>query len=55
MSTKEIFRSLENYKKMHESTAKQKGVSKELQNAGTLTQARKIVFGVKSGQRGLKK
>jgi len=40
-------RSLNNYKSMHTPTAKDKGVLKELMNAKTLTQARKIVFGYK--------
>lgn len=40
-------RSLTNYKDMHTSTAKEKGVEKEFQSAKTLTAARKILFGFK--------
>jgi hypothetical protein len=43
-------RSLPNYKAMHASLAKSKGVSKEFEAARTLTQARKILFGYKKGQ-----
>lgn len=42
-------RSLPNYKSMHASTAKSKGVSEAFQSAKTLTQARKILFGYKKG------
>ncbi len=42
-------RSLSNYKAMHAKTAANKGVTQELLSAKTLTQARKIVFGVKKG------
>lgn len=42
-------RSLENYKAIHAKTAEQKGVSHELQNARTLTAAKKVVFGIKKG------
>lgn len=44
-------RSLDNYKQMHMQVAKSKGVSEQLQNCSTLTQARKIVYGYKKGQR----
>lgn len=43
-------RSLENYKAMHAKTAESKGKGAELRNARTLTQARKIVFGLKRKQ-----
>lgn len=45
------FRSLPNYKKMHEKTASNKGIAKEFQEAKTLTEARKILFGEKKGSR----
>ena len=45
-----VGRSLDNYKAMHEKTAKDKGVAHELANAKTLTQAKKIVYGHKKGQ-----
>jgi len=45
------FRSLTNYKGMHYKTAKSKGVLTEFEKAGTLTQARKILFGYKTGHR----
>jgi hypothetical protein len=48
-------RSLSNYKAMHEGTAKGKGVGAQLQAARTLTQARKILFGVKAKQSRLAK
>ena len=41
----ESFRSLSNYKQMHQETAKKKGVLTEFNNAKTLTQARIILFG----------
>lgn len=41
------FRSLENYKKQQKKIAEGKGVGKELANAKTLTEARKIVYGSK--------
>lgn len=40
-------RSLESYKLMHRKTAEDKGVSREFQNASTLTEAKKILFGYK--------
>lgn len=40
-------RNLNNYKAMHAGLAKSKGVSTEFQNAKTLTQARKILWGYK--------
>lgn len=40
-------RSLENYKAMHAQAAEKKGVSSEFQGAKTLTQARKVLFGMK--------
>jgi len=39
------FRSLTNYKALHERRAKEKGVYAEFMSATTLTQARKLVFG----------
>lgn len=47
-------RSLSNYKSMQESVAKSRGCLKQLQNAKTLTEARKVVYGVKSKQAKLK-
>lgn len=46
----DLLRSLENYKKMHEGTAKQRGCETELKNARTLTAARRILFGEKKKQ-----
>lgn len=40
-------RSLSNYKSMHESLAKQKGVLRDFMEASTLTRAKKILFGYK--------
>ena len=40
-------RSLSNYKKQHEGTAKTRGVYEELMKAKTLTSARRILFGTK--------
>lgn len=42
-------RNLDNYKQMQAKVAASKGVSKELRDAKTLTQARKIVYGYKRG------
>lgn len=42
-------RSLTNYKEMHKETARKKGVEAALQNARTLTQAKKALFGIKKG------
>jgi len=42
-------RSLSNYKSMHASTAKSKGVGPAFEAAKTLTQARKVLFGYKKG------
>ena len=41
-------RSLKNYKEMQSKVAKSKGVYEALQEATTLTAARKIVYGYKS-------
>lgn len=38
---------LDNYKRMQKEVAKKNGVSKELEAARTLTEARKIVYGPK--------
>lgn len=46
----ESLRSLQNYKEMHKDGARDAGVEKELANARSLTQARKIVFGEKKKQ-----
>lgn len=43
-------RSLENYKSMHKQTAINKGVEVEFQACKTLTQARKVLWGMKKGQ-----
>lgn len=43
-----IGRSLTNYKSMQSGVAASKGVTKELEAAKTLTQARKVVYGYKS-------
>lgn len=48
-------RSLDNYKKMQAKVAASNGVGEQLKNATTLTQARKIVYGVKGKQLKLKK
>lgn len=45
-------RSLSNYKDMHRSTAENKGVLKEFLNAKTLTEARKVAFGLKRKSNG---
>lgn len=47
-------RSLSNYKSQQADIARKKGVGAQLQNAKTLTEARKIIYGVKSGQAKLK-
>lgn len=44
-----IGRSLTNYKAIHADKAKKKGVQDAFEAAKTLTQARKILFGVKKG------
>jgi len=44
-------RSLDNYKNMHAKLAKEKGVSVEFQACKTLTQARKVLFGFKKGNK----
>ena len=43
-------RSLENYKSMHTKTAENKGCKEEFLACKTLTQARKVLFGMKKGQ-----
>ena len=48
-------RSLDNYKKLQAKVAAQKGVTEQLKNARTLTEARKICYGVKAKQEKLKK
>lgn len=45
-----IGRSLTNYKAQQEKVARSRGTLTELQNAKTLTQARKAVYGLKKGQ-----
>lgn len=42
-------RSLLNYKTQQESLAKRKGLTKELVNVKTLTEARKLLYGTKKG------
>ncbi len=42
-------RSLDNYKIMQAKVAASKGLTKELQACRTLTQAKKLLFGLKSG------
>lgn len=44
-------RSLTNYKAMQEGVARKKGVWEDLRKCTTLTQARKIVYGQKKGNR----
>ena len=44
-------RSLDNYKKLHKGLAEEQGKIKALNEATTLTQARKILFGVKKNNR----
>lgn len=44
-------RSLENYKSMHAAGAESKGVADKLRQAKTLTEARKIMFGYKRGNK----
>lgn len=41
-------RSLSNYKSQQADIARKKGVGTQLQNAKTLTEARKIIYGLKS-------
>jgi hypothetical protein len=45
-------RSLENFKTINKKRAEEKGVLEQLMRAKTLTEARKVIFGVKSKQRG---
>lgn len=45
--SRDLKKSLENYKKIQAKTAESKGVSEQLTAAKTLTQARKIVYGEK--------
>lgn len=47
-TTYKPFGNLQNYKDMQAKSAESKGVLKELMAATTLTEARKIVYGVKS-------
>lgn len=47
-------RSLSNYKSQQVDVARQKGCTAQLANAKTLTEARKIVYGVKAKQAKLK-
>jgi hypothetical protein len=44
-------RSLQNYKEMQEGVSKSKGVYDDLKKAKTLTEARKIVYGYKKGNK----
>ena len=44
-------RSLTNYKDMQEKVAKSKGCWEQLKKCTTLTEARKIVYGVKKGNK----
>jgi hypothetical protein len=48
-------RSLKNYKAMHYATARDKGVFEEFRTARTITEAKKILFGVKGKQKPLRK
>jgi hypothetical protein len=47
-------RSLRNYKAMHHATARDKGVGEAFREAKTLTEAKKILFGVKGKQKPLR-
>ena len=49
------FRNLANYKKMHQGTAEKRDCLEEFNSANTLTQARKVLFGVKKKQKGKNK
>ena len=55
VESKWIGRSLSNYKSMHAKRAESLGKGKAFHNARTLTEARKIIFGVKRGQDALKR
>ena len=44
-----VFRSLDNYKKLHTKTAEAKGVAREFAAAPTLTAARRVLFGLGKG------
>lgn len=50
-----LARRLAGYKKMHEDTAQKKDCVKEFMSAETLTQARKILWGVKKKAQSLRK
>lgn len=54
-SRSDVFRSLENYKSIHQKTAKNKGVLGEFNAAKTLTRAKKILFGVSNANKRKKK
>ena len=47
MSRQDLAIRLANYKKMHTKTAEQKGCAKEFLETKTLTQARKVLWGMK--------
>ncbi len=49
------FRKLKSYKTMHHATAREKGVIEDFLDSRTLTEARKILFGVKPKQTPLRK
>ncbi len=49
------FRKLKSYKTMHYKTAREKGCIEDFQDARTLTEARKILFGVKPKQTPLRR
>ena len=53
-TTLKCLRSLDNYIEIHKKLAEERGVGARFKNARTLTEARKILFGVKPGQRALK-
>jgi hypothetical protein len=55
MKNGEHFRKLESYKITQHNVAEKKGCLKELQEAATLTEARKILYGVKRKNVGKKK
>lgn len=48
-------RSLTNYKQLHAGRAEDRGVGRTFQNAKTLTEARKLLFGTKRGQTPVRK
>lgn len=48
-------RSLDNYKKMHRNLAEGRGIGKRFQECTTLTEARKVLFGLKRGNSPLRK